>query len=200
MYKTRDQLLLEQIYTSMYEAEATTQQPQVAQQTQTTTSQAQPVTPQPAGDTQPQTSKIRINTFGDLVKLIKGIELKRKGKQLANQATSFAVDQVIGLIPGGSNIKTAFDFFKTVASQPDTKKTNTVIDKLNVDDQVSMIVDDRIENAFLKHMLGLAQKYNPNQPIPPTWNMTKELERYIKQTYKNRSISVPGDTNNTPVA
>ena len=56
-----------------------------------------------------------------------------------------------------------------------------------------MIVDDRIENAFLKHMLVLAQKYDQNQPIPSTWNMTKELERYIKQTYKNRGISVPNE-------
>ena len=172
MYKTKDQLLLEQKYSLIYEA---------------------PIPTVPQQQVPKQAPKIQINTFGDLVKLIKGIELKRKGKQLANQATSFAVDQVIGLIPGGSNIKTAFDFFKTVASQPDTKKTNTVIDKLNVDDQVSMIVDDRIENAFLKHMLELAQKYDQNQPIPSTWNMTKELERYIKQTYKNRGISVPNE-------
>ena len=75
MYKTRDQLLLEQRYSLIYEA--------------------------PQQQVPKQTPKVQINTFGDLVKLIKGIELKRKGKQLANQATSFAVDQVIGLIPGG---------------------------------------------------------------------------------------------------
>lgn len=133
----------------------------------------------------------RVKTFGDLSKIIQSISLKRTGKAVADQAVSFALDQALGLVPGGSNIKTAFDFLKAVTKKPDTKKTNSVLDKLDIDDDVSKIVDDTVEIAFLQHVQELLSKHSPTEAIPNDWNMTKELIEFIKKRYNGRSLQLP---------
>ena len=133
----------------------------------------------------------RVKTFGDLSKIIQSISLKRTGKAVADQAVDFALSQALGLVPGGSNIKTAFDFLKAVTKKPDTKKTNSVLDKLDIDDDISKIVDDTVETAFLQHVQELLSKHSPTEAIPNDWNMTKELIEYIKKTYNGRSLQLP---------
>jgi hypothetical protein len=93
-----------------------------------------------------------LKTYGDLKKLIKTIKLKQKGEKIISQGKEFALDQVLGLIPGASNAKTAFDFMKAAISKPDTKKTLTWLDKLDIDDDMSAIVDDTVENGFMEAM------------------------------------------------
>jgi hypothetical protein len=136
--------------------------------------------------------KQNIETFGQLFDLLKNIQLKAKGGQIAQGAINAAIDTALGFIPGASSAKTAYEFFKACYNKPDDKKTNTVLDRLDVDDQVSLIVDDNIENAFLKYITELIQKYKPEQPIPPDWDMTRELNRYLKTNYQNRSTLIPG--------
>lgn len=151
-----------------------------------------PVQPVAATNTQtPQSAAAQIRTFGDLSKLIQSINLKTKGKAVAGQVTNLAVDQLLGLIPGGSNVKTAFDFFKAVVAKPDTKKTNTVLDKFDIDDEVLKIIDNTVETSFLQHLQELIARRDQNTPIPADWNMTKEFHDFIKTTYRGRSIEVP---------
>jgi hypothetical protein len=136
-----------------------------------------------------QTSKVK--TFGDLLKLIQGIQIKNKGGQLLDKSISFAVDQAIGLIPGASNAKTAFDFLKTAFMRPDTKKTGTVVDKLNVDDQVAAIVDSSVEHKFLVHLIDIIKQHGVNTPIPSDWNITKELQVFLQKNFNNRTVEIP---------
>lgn len=51
----------------------------------------------------------QIKTFGDLERLIKDIELKRKTGKLVNKAKDYAISQIVGLVPGGGNVKSAYD-------------------------------------------------------------------------------------------
>lgn len=136
-------------------------------------------------------SPVHIKTFGDLSKLIKDIQIRSKSKAALSTAANFAIDQILGLIPGASNAKTAFEFFKAITSKPDTKKTNTVLDRLDVDDEVSKIVDDTVEAAFIQHLQEIISKHDQNLPIPQDWNMTKELYQFLKTSYHGRSIEVP---------
>jgi hypothetical protein len=55
---------------------------------------------------------LELNTYGDLKKAIKAIALKQKGQAIVDQGKSFALDQVLGLIPGASNAKTTYDFIR----------------------------------------------------------------------------------------
>lgn len=133
----------------------------------------------------------QVKTFGDLSKIIQNINLKRTGKAIADQAVDFALSQALALVPGGANIKSAFDFLRAVSKKPDTKKTNSVLDKLDIDDDVSKIVDDTIETTFLQHVQELIDKHSPTEAIPNDWNMTTELINYIKKSYHGRTLQIP---------
>ena len=180
--KSKDQILLEQAYEQV--SQQTTQTPPTDLQP-SLNANSQAVGPQP----------LNIKTFGELLKLIQGIQIKNKGGKLLDKGISFAVDQVLGLIPGASNAKTAFDFLKTAFERPDTKKTKTVVDKLNVDDQVAVIVDGSVEQKFLAHLIELIKQHGANTPIPSDWNITHELQTFLQKNFNNRTIEVPTQQN-----
>ena len=48
----------------------------------------------------------------------------------------------------------------------DKFQSNTGLDKLNVDDNVSKIVDDKIEAAFINDLLKAIEGMGPEEPIP----------------------------------
>ena len=171
--KSKDQILLEEAYN------------QISQQSKESTNN------QPLPTTTSIQQSPKINTFGDLLKLIQGIQIKNKGGKLLDKGISFAVDQVLGLIPGASNAKTAFDFLKTAFERPDTKKTGTVVDKLNVDDQVAAIVDGSVEQKFLTHLTELIKHHGLEAPIPADWNITQELQTFLQKRFNNRTVEVP---------
>ena len=104
-----------------------------------------------------------LETYGDLKKLINTIKLKQKGQKIISKGKEFVLDQVLGLIPGASNAKTAFDFIKTAISKPDTKKTGTWFDKLDIDDKMSAIIDDAVENGFMQSMADSIQNEPDNK-------------------------------------
>jgi hypothetical protein len=132
-----------------------------------------------------------VKTFGDLLKIIQGIQIKNKGGKIVDKGINFAIDQVLGLVPGASNAKTAYEFLKTIFERPDTKKTNTVVDRLNVDDQVAAIVDSSVEQKFLIHLVDLIKKHGVETPIPDDWNITKELQTFLQSNFNSRTVSVP---------
>jgi hypothetical protein len=130
-----------------------------------------------------------LNTYGDLKNLIQIISLKQKGKKIVSQGIELGVDQLLGLFPGASNIKTAFDFFKSAISKPDTKKTKTWLDKLDIDDEMSAIVDDTVENGFMKAMAASIEAEPDNKPLEPDFNMNAKMVNYLKQQYQGRTIA-----------
>ena len=95
-----------------------------------------------------------METYGDLKKIIKSVSLKQKGEKVGK----IAIDTVLGAIPGIGAAKTSFDFFKAAFKKPDDKKTSSWLDKLDVDDEMSAIVDDTVENGFLKAISAAIEK------------------------------------------
>jgi len=68
---------------------------------------------------------------------------------------------------------------------PDDKKTDTDLDLLNIDDDVSKIVDDNIEEKFFNDILKRLESLPDDADIP---NMTKELSDYIADGYNERTV------------
>jgi hypothetical protein len=130
-----------------------------------------------------------LETYGDLKKLINNIGKNQKGEKILSKGKEFALDQVLGLIPGASNAKTAFDFIKTAISKPDTKKTNTWLDKLDIDDAMSQIVDDTVENGFMQAMAKAIENESDTKPLEDDFNMNAKMVDYLKSTYSGRTIS-----------
>ena len=75
---------------------------------------------------------------------------------------------------------------------PDDKKTNTALDFLNVDDEVSAIVDDSIENAFLK-VLGQELKGESDERRLEDLDVTTLLQKYIAREFDKRTIAGYGE-------
>lgn len=132
---------------------------------------------------------IELKTYGDLKKLIKAISLKQKGEKVISQGKEFALDQLLGLIPGASNAKTAFAFFSAAFKKPDTKKTQTWLDRLDIDDDMSAIVDDTVENGFMKALSATLEKEPDNKALEPDFNMNAKMVDYLRKTHNGRTVA-----------
>lgn len=130
-----------------------------------------------------------LETYGDLKKLINNIKLKQKGEKILSKGKEFALDQVLGLIPGASNARSAFDFIKTAISKPDNKKTGTWLDKLDIDDDMSKIVDDTVENGFMQTMSKSIEREDDNKKLEDDFNMNLKMVIYLKDTYGGRTVT-----------
>ena len=104
---------------------------------------------------------LELNTYGDLKKVIKSIALKQKGEKIGN----IALGTLMGFIPGAEAAKTTFEFIRAAISKPDSKKTNTWLDKLDIDDSMSAIVDDTVENGFMQMMSKTIESKSDTQHL-----------------------------------
>jgi hypothetical protein len=126
-----------------------------------------------------------LETYGDLKKVIKIISLKQKGEKIGQ----VAIDAILGSIPGIGAAKTTFDFIKAAFSRPDSKKTKTWLDKIDVDDEFSAIVDDTIENNFLKIISQTIESESDDKPLEQDFNMNQKLVNHLEDKYKGRTLT-----------
>jgi len=126
-----------------------------------------------------------LKTYGDLKKVIKSISNNQKLGKLGD----VSLDAAIGLIPGGDIAKTTFDFIKAAFSKPDDTKTKTWLDKLDIDDDTSKIVDDTIENGFLKDLSKKFDSESDDKPLENDFNMNAKMVQYIKDKHNGRTIT-----------
>jgi hypothetical protein len=130
-----------------------------------------------------------LETYGDLKQLLRSISKRQKGEKIISKGKEFALDQILGLVPGASNAKTAFDFIKTFTSKPDTKKTSTWLDKLDIDDDMSKIVDNTVENGFMQAITKAIESEPDTKPLEDNFNMNAKMVDYLKKTYGGRTVS-----------
>jgi len=139
-------------------------------------------------------TEVQFNTVGDLRKAIEAaIQAKRLGK-ITDDLKNLGASVVIDMIPGGATIKSIFDLVKNTYEMPDNKKTNTGLDKLNIDDKVSKIVDDRIENQFLRDIAAWIKSKGDDERLSK-FDITRELQRFIAREYDSRTITTPQQGN-----
>ena len=128
----------------------------------------------------------RIETYEDLRTVIGGI-VKQKQQ---GEMSSTLVDTALSEIPGLDTATTLFDLLKAAGARPDEEvdtQTGSVIDKLDVDDQLATIVDDKIEDNFLAHMQKKIEK--ETGPIPGDWNINNELKQYLASKFGGRTVT-----------
>jgi len=128
---------------------------------------------------------MELNTYGDLKKVIKAISLKQKGEKIGNVALSI----LTSFLPGADAAKNTFDFIRAAFNKPDTKKTKTWIDKIDVDDEFSAIVDNTVENAFLKVISQTFDNEPDDKPLEDDFNMNQKLVDYLKEKFEGRTVT-----------
>jgi hypothetical protein len=138
-------------------------------------------------------AQVQLQTYGDVKKVINkmtkaNIFSNVKGT-LTDQATDIAVDVLGAFIPGIGLAKKGFDVFKAFANKPDTKRTNTWLDKLDIDDQTAAIVDDTVEAGFFEELANTLAKIPDDTPLDNSFSMDERFAEYLKKKYKNRYVA-----------
>ena len=130
-----------------------------------------------------------LNTVGDLRKTIRDYRAMEAGKEVGKKAVEMAVEQ----IPGVSNLYSMWkgvqdtkDMLGKLYGAEDDIKSNTGMDKLNVDDDISKIVDDRLEQAFLNDLLKTIEQMDDNDPIP---DVNEKLQIFLKKKFNQHSVN-----------
>ena len=83
------------------------------------------------------------------------------------------------------------DVLKAVYDLPDDKKTKTALDFLNVDDQVSAVVDNNVENAFLKYFVQRLSELPPDQMLSGI-DINTALSVFIRKKYNSTKLEKGG--------
>ena len=138
-----------------------------------------------------------LETYGDLKKVIKSITINQTASSIKGGVKSKASDLVIDAavealkltIPGIGLAKHGYDILKKAMSRPDTKKTNTWLDKLDIDDDMSKIIDDTVENGFIQLMTKAIESEPDTKSLEDDFNMNAKMVDYLKNTYKGRTVT-----------
>lgn len=134
--------------------------------------------------------KLEIKSIGDLKKAIKMATLKKRGKLAAGGAKDAAAGMFIDMVPFGGLVKDLGAAALAAYKLPDGAQTKTGLDALNVDDNVSKIVADEVENAFLKTM-GKKLKGLPDETPLAQVNMTQMLSQFIASKFNKATVVAP---------
>ena len=126
-----------------------------------------------------------IKTFEDLREVINDIITQKKHGRVKDSIAS----AVGSFVPGLGTVQDAAGVVTAIADKPDEVKvqTGSVIDKLDIDDQLATIVDDRIEDNFLAHMQKKIE--SESGPIPGDWNVNIELKQYLANKFGGRTVT-----------
>jgi hypothetical protein len=134
-----------------------------------------------------------LNTYGDLKKIIKSIATKQKLGAIGGVGKEEILNRLISaagqIIPGIGLAKTSYDVVKALVSKPDTKKTNTWLDKLDIDDKMAQIVDNTVENGFMQAIAKSIESEPDDKPLESDFNMNAKMVNYLKQQYGGRHIT-----------
>jgi hypothetical protein len=126
-----------------------------------------------------------LKTYGDLKAAIKSITTGQKKEKIGG----VGIDAIIGQIPVIGNIKTGVDLVRAFVEAPDTKKTKTWLDKLQIDDNMSKIIDNAVENGFIQYIGKEIESQQDSTPLEPNFNMNQKLVDFLKNNYQGRTIT-----------
>ena len=129
-----------------------------------------------------------LSTVGDLRAALQAHRAAEAGKEAGKEA----MDIILGALPGVGNIYTALKGTKTAVSAlnkiygaDDKFKSNTGLDVLNVDDNVSRIVDNTVEVKFLNYYANLISDMDDDELLP---NATSELQDFLKTNFNDNTV------------
>ena len=132
--------------------------------------------------------KVELNTVGQFKKFLKIHRASEAGKEAAKGA----MDTVLGSLPGVGNIYNVLKGTKTVVGAlnkiygaDDGFKSNTGLDSLNVDDDISKIVDDPIEVKFLNYYANLINDMDDDEPLP---DASEELQDFLATNFNDNTV------------
>tara|TARA_A100001515_G_scaffold84767_1_gene67357 strand:- start:403 stop:1023 length:621 start_codon:yes stop_codon:yes gene_type:complete len=130
-----------------------------------------------------------MKTVGDLRKVIEKAKLAKRDVQ-GKQALK---DLTIGAVPLGnwlSAVKSVKDLLVKTYSLPDDKVTKTGLDALNIDDELSAIIDDNVENRFINWLVKTMEGQPDDTPLQKL-DFDRLLQKFLMSQYDQRTVTSP---------
>ena len=129
-----------------------------------------------------------LNTVGDLINVIQTVKrdkmLKKGGKLIAKLATG-GLGDVADFLDAAMD---AGDFASSLyGGDLSDKKPPPGLAAIAIDPDISKIVDNDIETAFLKHLSAQLEELNPKTPLNQI-NTTAMLQDFIAQNFNNKTV------------
>jgi hypothetical protein len=130
----------------------------------------------------------QLKTIGDLRKAIKVAQMaKRKGQ--GKEALKDIVKSTVGAELIGSAVDLA-GLLQQTYKLPDDKSTGTGLDALNIDDEISAIIDDQVENRFINWLVKSVEGQDDSTPLQKL-NMDRLLQKFLMHQFNHRTIKSP---------
>jgi rubrerythrin len=126
-----------------------------------------------------------LETYGDLKQAIQSIAKKQKTDKIAG----VAADAILDFVPGYGAAKTTFQFIKAAVTKPDGQKSQTWLDRLDIDDKMAAIVDNNVENGFMQTIAKAIDKEPNDKKLELDFNMNAKMVNYLQDKYQGRHIA-----------
>ena len=129
-----------------------------------------------------------LNTVGDLIQVIRTVKrdkmLKKGGKLIAKLASG-GLGDVADFLGAAMD---AGDFASALyGGDLSDKKPPPGLSAIAINPDVSRIVDNDIETAFLKHLSAKLEELNPTTPLSDV-DTTAMLQAFIAQNFNNKTV------------
>tara|TARA_Y100000310_G_scaffold101993_1_gene100145 strand:- start:2356 stop:3720 length:1365 start_codon:yes stop_codon:yes gene_type:complete len=129
-----------------------------------------------------------IENVGDLKAAIAAASGKKRDEQGKAALKDFGKGFLADLFPGGGTALSIHDLLKSTYTMDDEARTGTALDYLDVDDNISAIVDNPIETKFLNALAKEVEAMSDDTPLEDL-NMTNLLSRYLKGEFNQRTVA-----------
>jgi len=137
-----------------------------------------------------RSAKTEPETFGDLKKILNAIVLSQGNKEKAKkELTKAGIDMAIDFIPYGSALKSVGGLIKKLMSTNDESRPNNFLGNLDIDDQISLIVDNDLEEKFVEYVTKKINEKSDDEKLRG-FTMTSELNNFLKKNFKGRHFKV----------
>lgn len=138
--------------------------------------------------------ELTVGDLRDALAAAKGKKIAAAAKEMGKTAAKKGAMSILGLIPGATSIVGAIetgmeikDLYDAATSiNPEEKKSNPLWDFLTIDSDTSQIVDDAVEQKFVKDIADRVQGMPADSKLP---NIDTQLNNWLSKNYNNSKIS-----------
>jgi len=129
-----------------------------------------------------------IKTIGDLKALLAYAKKEARGEAVKGFVKEELFDLLKDSVPGLGAAKSIVGFIKDRYDDKDGMKSGTALDFMNVDDNISLMIDDKIEELFLKRLESSLSDLSDDSPLEKL-DMNNLLSKFLAGKYDNRTVT-----------
>lgn len=121
------------------------------------------------------------STYGDLKSILNAISVSSKTKKGIEVGKA-----VLGFTPLGGALDVV-DLVQALYKVKDKDRPNNFLADFDIDDEVSQIVDNNLEEDFIKELVKKIQNISDSKKLGD-FNMTNYLKEYLASRFNNRTV------------